>query len=52
MNDEAYTQVINLLKLAQASCAKMPEAYALFLDELSLIMQDEGSLDPKVEVGT
>ncbi|XP_064631858.1 Fanconi anemia group D2 protein-like [Lineus longissimus] len=48
INEEAYTQVINLLKLAQASCAKMPEVHALFLDELSLIMQ-EGSLNPKVE---
>lgn len=44
-----YKQVTSLLLLVRSSSSKSPEAYALFMDELSFIVA-QGKLVSKVEV--
>ena len=46
----ACCKVVSLLELVRSSSNKMPEAAALFFDELANIMEQR-QLDRKVEVG-
>jgi len=48
--DDLYKQVTSLLLLVRSSSSKSPEAYALFMDELSSVVA-HGKLVSKVEVG-
>lgn len=49
ITDEQFKQVVGLLQLVRTSCSRMPEASALFMDELCNVISN-GQLDPKVEV--
>ncbi|KAL4226050.1 Fanconi anemia group D2 protein [Mactra antiquata] len=48
MSDDLYKQVISLLTLVKTSSCKSPEAYALFMDELSTVI-GQGKIQQKVE---
>ena len=49
LTDGMYKQVISLLQLVRTSSGKLPEVSALFMDELSSVVE-KGHLDAKVEV--
>ena len=49
LSDDVYRQIVNLLELVKTSTAKSPEAGALFMDELSSVI-NQGTIYPKVEV--
>ena len=49
LSDDVYQQVVNLLELVKTSSTKTPEAMALFMDELSSVI-NQGIIDSKVEV--
>ena len=49
LSDDIYHQVVSLLELVKTSCAKTPQAMALFMDELSAVIS-QGSIDARVEV--
>lgn len=51
LGEDRYKQVTSLLILVRSSSSKSPEAYALFMDELSSIIA-QGKLVSKVEVNT
>ncbi|XP_076105835.1 Fanconi anemia group D2 protein-like [Mytilus galloprovincialis] len=48
LTEESYKQVVALLNLVRTSINRIPEAAALFMDELANVIQ-KGCLDPKVE---
>ena len=49
LTDELYKQVVALLNLVKTSINRIPEAAALFMDELANVIQ-KGCLDRKIEV--
>ncbi|XP_053376879.1 Fanconi anemia group D2 protein-like [Mercenaria mercenaria] len=48
LSDDLYKQVTSLLTLVRSSSSKSPEAFSLFMDELSTIIA-QGKLQSKVE---
>ena len=50
LSDDAYKQVVSLLKLVQSSAARSADASALLKDELATVIQ-KGGLNRQVEVG-
>ena len=50
LSDDAYKQVVSLLKLVHSSAARSAEASALLKDELATVIQ-KGGLNRQVEVG-
>jgi len=51
LSDEAYQQVINLLKIVKSSCCRSPVASAMFMEEMATAVRD-GIIHSKVEVRT
>ena len=50
LSDDAYKQVVSLLKLVHSSAARSADASALLKDELATVIQ-KGGLNRQVEVG-